>query len=276
MTRTTVIVEPGCTHERRLADLLELVDVAARAGADIFKAQWMSDPEEVCRRRNAPDYLRFYRWLQFPAAWHETLTRRCRANGIAYACTVYTPSDVVRLGHEAPDVAFYKLSAFEAQSLDMLDTIYAQMERNERPLIVSLGMGAVAPTLPPSLTGRLVKLRCVSAYPTAIHDLCLATLRDGDADGLSDHTAGDDVDSLFVGGLAVAAGARWIERHIRLETCRLNNPDFGVSLSEFQLQAYVHNIRLAERAIGKTTNDARHSERPMMRYRAWGPPPSAA
>jgi len=265
--KTTIVAEPGCTHEGKLAALLLMIEMAADAGCTAFKSQWMSDPGEVCRRRNAPDYRPFYEWLSYPIAWHEQMAATCAARGLDYACTVYLPQDVATI---EPFTSFYKLSAFEATSHDLRDKIVKRMTKNTKRLVISLGLGAQKDVVfvDKSLAKRVTFLRCISAYPTPMNEMNLATLTTG-LHGLSDHTAASDPDSLNVGALAVASGATWIERHVRLESCDPKNPDFAVSLGGHQLTEYVRRIRHAEtvRGTAKTTGPER-SERKMLQHKA--------
>lgn len=267
MTRTMVVAEPGCTHEGDVEKLVALVDVAADAGCDAFKGQFTSDPELLAARRSAPEYLPFYQWLRYPVSWHARLAERCAQRGIAYAVTVYLPGDVAQVD---PWTTFYKVSSFEAGATDLLKAIYTFALNNQKRIVVSLGLGAQAPAPPPDLAERLTLLRCVSAYPTPLEDLQLGRIKGNGLDGLSDHTPAAQEDALNVGALAVAAGATWIERHIRLENCRPENPDYPVSLGSHQLTEYVRRIRVAEQARGdgKSVSRAEKSEEPMLRHRA--------
>ena len=265
----TVIAEPGTTWRRDLGRALGLIDAVAEAGADGIKFQWCSDPERLARRRNAGDYLTSYYDLKWNEAWHAQLADRCKARGIAYACTVYIPEDVAVI---APFTSHFKCAAFETGAKDLLAAYVNAMHDNEKKFVMSLGLGADAADVPTMLyttfvDGRIVFLHCVSAYPTPLDELNLACLQT--LDGLSDHTAAVDPDSLSVGALAVASGARWIERHICLYDTPANHPDRAVSLLPWQLVEYVARIRVAERARGdvNATGPA-PSEAGMLRYRA--------
>ena len=267
MGRTTVVAEPGCTHEGSLDAMFALVDLVAESGADAYKGQWCSDPEELCRRRHAPEYLPHYQHLRWPAQWHEQLAKRCEAVGLAYATTCYLPHDVAVVDSFTD---FYKVAAFETGAADLLMAIASLQAGNEKRVVISLGLGAtIGEVMASAPLLRPVWLRCVSAYPAPAEDLRLSTINEEGLDGLSDHTAAGDPDSLNVGALAVAAGATRIERHVRLESCRPSNPDYAVSLGGHQFAEYVRRIRVAERAYGSLkVAGPMPSETPMLRYRA--------
>ena len=264
MRHTFVIAEPGCTHEGNLRALLGLVEMAAECGADVFKAQWTSDAARLAQRRRAPDLLPCYQWLQFDPGWHAVLAARCAEYGLQYACTVYLPEDVAIID---PYVACYKIAAFESQAQDLRDaySLRMSMKRNTKDLIVSLGMGATFPykLFPEILWPRVRPLRCVSAYPSKHEELHLATIRGQALAGLSDHTA----DQIMIGALAVAAGAQIVERHIKLESCRVQNPDAPAALGVHAFTAYVRAIRYAEQCLGDADAGLQPGEQPMLAYR---------
>jgi len=261
MARTFVIAETGCTHEGNRGALLALAELASSAGADALKAQWTSDPERMCARRHAPEYRPYYEWLKFPEAWLGELRDRCHQRGLQFGCTVYLPEDVATID---PFVDFYKVASFEADAQDLLETYADRMRTNAKDLIVSRGFSADA--IPPDEPrGRIKFLRCVSAYPAPIGDLRLRWIREGQLDGFSDHS----IPSMKVtGALVVAAGATIIERHVRLESCSMRNPDYKISMGAHGFQEYVDLVRLAERAMGEPTDRGpAASEAPMVRHR---------
>lgn len=268
-----VIAEPGCTHEGNLTAMFDLIDLAADAGADVAKFQWTSDPDELCRRRNAADYRQCYAWLQFPRDWHEPLHARCADRGIRYACTVYLPQDVQVVDRFVP---FFKVSSFESQADDLLDACAAALAAEStipRDLIVSLGFGADGAAAQDALerrdvdADRLRLLRCVSAYPAPLSSLRLGLIVDGLFEGLSDHS---DPGEVLTGAFAVAAGATIVERHVRLESCRASNPDASTAMGRRAFGEYVANVRKAEIACRDAIfGEPDESERAMKRYRAF-------
>lgn len=264
--RTLVIADPGCTHEGNFGAMMSLVDLAALAGADACKFQWTSDPVELAARRDAADYLPYYQWLAFPREWHAILAARCGAVGIRYACTAYLPQDVEVV---APHTDFFKVSSFESGSGSLMRAYLSAMAGNEKRLIVSLGFGqqrtdAALPVDEESWKSRVDFLHCVSAYPTPDDQLALPRIRG--LDGFSDHS---DPTNAATGALAVAAGARIVERHIRLEWCKASNPDYAVSMSAHGFASYVRGVRLAEvaRMDAAFHAGAAPAEQPMARHR---------
>ena len=139
-----------------------------------------------------------------------------------------------------------------------LDEIAAGVECFRR---AGRGEGASAPA------GPLALLHCVSSYPAAEHEAnlaAIATLAESFAciSGFSDHT-----ESLVMGGYAVTAGARIIEKHLTLDRAR-PGPDHGFSLEPAMMTEYIRNIRRAESFLGDghiTVSDSQREVRRLAR-----------
>lgn len=99
------------------------------------------------------------------------------------------------------------------------------------------------------IPGPLALMHCVSSYPTPESDANLGAIRTlaetfDCVSGYSDHT-----ESVEMGGLAVAAGARIIEKHFTLDRGR-KGPDHAFSLEPAQLAEYIRRIRRVEGTMG--------------------------
>lgn len=252
---TFVIAEAASTHDGKLDAALLLVEMAGKIGADACKFQWTSSPERMVDRRHAPEYLDAYRTIAHPVEWHGILQQACDRAGVEYMTTVYLPEDISVI---APYVNRFKVASFEGGD----DGFLGEHLKHLKPMVISLGMN-----------GRVNKkfagesyLYCVSAYPTPVEQLNLNRMWDG-FDGLSDHTT-----HPWTGALAVAAGARIIEFHMRLHQTNLNNPDFLVSRDPVRTCDYVQNIRLAEVMMGDGGRKVQPCEEKMLRYRVWRDP----
>jgi len=253
-----IIAEPGSTANGDLDTMRRQVWEARACGANVFKAQWTSNPARMVQRRNAIPYLRAYGRLAFPRAWLDVLADECRAADLAFACSVYLPEDVAA---DLP-VRFVKLASFEALDFEMLRACEAAGVAT----VISTGMTNSA-DLATLLWWRdehpaTKLLHCVSAYPALTADLNLAVIRSYALDGFSDHTC-----SLLTGALAVAYGADYVETHFRLDDCASDNPDFQVSLTLHQFSHYCQNIRVAERARGEGRKRLIGAEGAMLGYR---------
>lgn len=270
--RTFVIAEVGSTHDGNPDRMRALVDLAADAGADAVKFQWLSNIDALVARRNAEDYRLAYERIAFPLPIFHHLVDRAHARGLKFGCTVYLPEDVEMVD---PFVDFYKVAAFEAEAEDLLGAYREVMAGNEKVLYVSLGLGH-APVKAASIVpyeGRVKYLHCTSAYPAPLADLDLATLGNGIV-GLSDHS---DPTLTVVGAMAVSRGAEVVERHVMLEDTPRSNPDAVVSMGAHGFAAYVAAIRAAEAAVGSVlVAGATESEKPLLKHKVKADAPKKA
>ena len=259
---TYVIAELGACHDGTLEAMLQGVHVARACGANACKLQWTSDPDRMAERRGKAaehGYGEIYRrYLAWPAEWHELLRKECDRVGIDYMCSVYLPEDVEVV---APFVRHFKIASFEARDVELIRAHDPVIGR--RTLYISLGMGA-EPVITAGTMDAAMFLRCVSAYPAPHEALDLRSVRSGDYDGLSDHTAPG---LTWTGALAVAAGAEIIEAHYRLDNTDPENPDYPHAMSPDQFKEYVGNIRFTEQCMGDGDAGLHESEIPMAQYK---------
>ena len=262
-----VVAEAAGCHDGDLRKALRLVRLAHEVGADAVKFQWLSSPERLAARRRALKYLPAYRTLAFPLAWFPLLASFCDAVGVEFMCTAYLPEDV-------PTVAEY-VRRFKVSSFEALDRHFVCSHAEFRkPLIISAGMGAdVRGVLraygaaygAAAAEARVDVLYCVSAYPCPTDQICLRKLRFGGViyGGLSDHTR-----HPLTGAVAVAAGARIVEFHARLEDTSTGNADFAVARPPAEAAEYVRNIRAAEELLGREDGGMAPAEVGMLLHRA--------
>ena len=257
--RVCVIAEIGSSHDGNLAVMRRMVGAAAKAGADVVKAQWVSDPAALCRRRNAPEFLVAYGLLAFDPSWHLALWRECEEQGVKYMATCYVPEDIKTV---ALFVHAFKVASFESGDRAFLRRHYLY----DRPVYISTGLCEAA-DLSWLVSQRkkhpqIKLLHCTSAYPAPPGDLNLAAIRTYGLDGYSDHSGRPST-----GALAVAAGARIIEVHFRIQGADPTHPDFPHSLDEGQLGEYIARIREAEEMLGDGVKRVMPSEEPLLRFR---------
>ena len=250
MSRTFVIGEFGSCHDGDLGRAFKLIQVAKEAGCDVAKGQYWSSSFDLAERRNAWDYYPIYAKYRVPHVWLSWLHLACIANGIEFMMTVYLPKDIEDI---APWVQRFKIASFEANA-----DFIGEHRKYGKPIIVSTGMTG-ATSVPWRYDG-VSYLHCVSSYPCPLDQANLGAIRS--FDGYSDHTH-----NVLTGALAVAAGAKVIEVHFRLDDTEEDNPDYATALSPGQLKDYVHLIRQAEVMIGDGVKKPQPAEQAMMQYR---------
>lgn len=292
--RVFIIAEAGVNHNGSLGTALQLVDVAADAGADAVKFQTFdagrlatrAAPKASYQQRTtdaAESQLEMLRKLELPHEWHWDLRERARLRGIEFLSTAFDAGSLAFL--EELDMPFYKVPSGELTNGPLL----WQFARQGRPLVVSTGMATMseveqalaviahafnAAAEPSdiaevwrgwsdaawrlSLQGRVTLLHCTSQYPTPMQECNLRamdTLRAfGLTVGYSDHTEG-----ILIPVAAVARGASIIEKHFTLDRA-MPGPDHKASLEPAELAQMIKQIRALQLALGDGSKCPQPSE----------------
>lgn len=251
--RTFLIGECASAHDGNLEKALRLIDAAADAVCDAAKFQFWSNATRLADRRRAPEYLEIYLRYAMPAWWLPRLRARADARGIEFMCTTFLSEDIATVD---PFVERFKISSFEAKDSGFI----LAHQRFEKPVIISRGMQDGQQVW--NLGVEVSQLQCTSAYPCPLEDLNLGVFRRGGFDGLSDHSG-----LIETGALAVAAGAKILEVHLKLPDTDPDNPDAGeFALLPDALADYVAFVRQAEQMLGTGVKRVMDSEKAMARY----------
>lgn len=241
-----IIAEAGVNHNGSLAMALSLIEKARQAGADIIKFQ-AYDPGELVVQGDSQ-----YRMLKGFALGEEEfclLRDKCAEEKILFLASVFDEKSLALM--EKLNAAAIKIPSGEITNLPLIKRAAA----TGRPLIISTGMSTLgeveAAVLAAEEAGnkKIALLHCVSEYPAPLEKTNLRTIQTLQAAfkypvGFSDHTEGYDAALL-----AVALGARIIEKHFTLDK-NLPGPDHKLSLTPGEFREFVGKIRSAEKALG--------------------------
>ncbi len=257
--RTFVIAEIGVNHDGSVERALELVQHAARGGADAIKLQVFraaalmhkssSFAEYQRSRVAANDPIEMLRKYELSEAELRTVITAATKAGLVSLATPFSLSDVDTIDRlELPAV---KIASPDLVNRPLLERV-AQLRK---PMFVSTGAANVEET------ARTVEwlcpwecdfalLHCVSSYPVPAADANLCWIgeligRFNVPVGYSDHT-----DEPMAGALAVMAGACIVEKHLTYDK-RASGPDHSASCNPVEFAAYVAAIRSAETLRGR-------------------------
>lgn len=217
-----VIAEAGSNHMGSLDDAIRLCRVSNDIGADACKFQ-LFKPEDILIDPSACDPR-----TVMPVDWVGVLADECNRLGIDFMCTPFALWSVRTLD---PYVRTWKVGSFEYARRDML----APLEESAKPIIASCGRG-----FPDIDHPDISYLYCISKYPADPADMHIPFFGET-YQGLSDHTTSETIPAL-----AVARGARIIEKHLRLNDTHEDSPDYPHSLSPEPFYRMVKAIREAE------------------------------
>jgi len=251
-----VIAEIGVNHDGEVERAVALVEAAATAGADAVKLQRFV-PERLLSNQAqlagyqagvAGDAAALLRPLSLGLGAMRQVGEAARAMGLKFVVTPFSLADVPELGGLGVDAV--KIASPDCVNTPLLEAAAGLGV----PMLVSTGT-CEPPEVEPAaavLSGHaagVALLQCVSSYPTAAEDAALggiAAIRErfGLPVGYSDHTACEQT-----GGLAVAAGAVVLEKHLTYDRSA-KGPDHAASLEPDGLKRYVDAARGAAVMLG--------------------------
>jgi sialic acid synthase SpsE len=238
-----IIAEIGINHEGSVDACARMIDQAAGAGADAIKLQTINADENYVAGTESHDLFSGAALTQEETARMFELSREL---GLEPFTTCGDPVTLAWVDRLEP--AAHKISSGLLTHLPLIRIA----AKTGRSLVVSTGM-AEAEEIDDAVeacgSAAFVLLQCTSIYPAPPETLDLANLgvlnaRYGVPVGFSDHTDGVDAAPL-----AVAAGARVIEKHFTLDRKRPSF-DHQLSLEPNEFAEMVARIRAAESMMG--------------------------
>jgi len=299
-----VIAEAGVNHNGSLDIALDLIDVAADAGADAVKFQTFraetvigaTAPKAAYQTKTSdPNESQFamLRRLELKREFHHPLARRCVDRGITFISTAFDADSAHFLKADL-DVPLLKIPSGEVTNAPLL----LAFARLGLPIILSTGMSTqreveiALGVLAFGLLGRddrptpaafadafssapgrrvlennVVLLHCTSEYPAAFEETNLRVM-----DAMRERTGlttglSDHTPGIAIPIAAVARGAAVVEKHFTLDRSMVG-PDHKASLEPAELKAMVAGIRAAQDALGNSEKGPTKAElvnRPVVR-----------
>jgi len=255
-----IIAEVSANHNHDLNRALEIVDIAAEAGADAIKLQTYT-PDTLTIQSDRPEFqvsgtiwegetlYSLFEKAYLPWEWHAPIFERARAHGMQ---ALSTPFDFTAVDYlEDHGVDFYKIASSELVDIPLIKRV----AQTGKPVLISTGMGNLAEieealeTLRMNGCPDICLLKCTAAYPAKVEEANLATMvefakRFDVIPGLSDHTIGPTVPMV-----ATALGAKVIEKHITKARAD-GGPDSAFSLEPQEFADLVRVVRETEAALG--------------------------
>jgi N-acetylneuraminate synthase len=266
------IAEAGSNHDRKFEQAMELIEVAASAGADAVKFQTFRADALYPRSAGMTDYLKvprsihdIIRDLEMPLDWIPLLARRCGELGVDF---LSTPFDEASADALAPFVSAFKIASYEMTHHGLVQ----HCARKGKPLIVSTGTAyldevrAMVEATRAVGCRELALMQCTAKYPAPLSALNLRTLTTLAAEfdvpvGLSDHSR----EPLPGPMAAVAMGATLLEKHFTLSN-QLPGPDHAYALEPDELADVIAKVRLVEQTLGTGEKVPQPEEEELRRF----------
>lgn len=295
-SRIFIIAEAGVNHNGSLSMAKDLIEVAARAGADAVKFQTFKAERLVCAtagkaqyqtQTTSPDESQYemLRSLELDEAAHRELIGHCASQGIQFLSTPFDLESVDLLA-KSFNLPCLKLPSGEITNAPLL----LKAASCGKPIILSTGMSTLADIetalgvlafgylggeiLPSAaafkdayrseqgqkvLAEKVTLLHCTTEYPAPFDEVNLRAMDTiASAFGLPVGFS-DHTEGYAVPVAAAARGATVIEKHFTLDRS-LPGPDHRASLEPEELKAMVCSIREVEAALGSSMKLPARSE----------------
>lgn len=285
--RVFVIAEAGVNHNGNLESAVQMVRVAAQAGADAVKFQTFRTEEVVTSQAPRAEYQKasnpqeaslsqyeLIKRLELAPEVHHGLVRECERVGIRF---LSTPFDLVSLRFLVNDL---KLPCLKIGSGDLtFGPLLLEAGRSLKPVILSTGMAtlleirealgvlafgyldlkgpcraAFAKAFESAegreiLKEKVTLLHCTTEYPAPFDELNLRAMTTlREQFGLAVGFS-DHSAGILAPLAATALGARVIEKHFTLDK-GLPGPDHRASLDPDEFAQMIQGIRAIELSLG--------------------------
>ena len=274
-----IIAEMSGNHNGSLERALDIVDMAAKAGAQALKIQtytadtmtipenkglfYIDDENSLWHGKSLHD---LYQTAFTPWEWHEAIFDRAKSHGMIGFSAPFDDTAVDFL--EGLNVPCYKIASFENIDLPLIKRV----AQTRKPVIISTCMASLAEIDEAVSCARkngcddLILLKCTSTYPADVKDSNLASIPAMQKNfnchvGLSDHTLG-----IGAAIASVALGARVIEKHVTLKRSD-GGVDSAFSLEPEELSELVSQSATAQQSIGQVSFGPTEAELSSLRFR---------
>ncbi len=269
---TYIIAEMSANHAGKLENALEIVRLAAKAGADCVKIQTYTadtmtidcDKDDFIIKGGLWDGYKLYdlyKEAHTPWEWHKAIKEECEKNEVDFLSTPFDKTAVDFL--EDLGVGFYKIASFELVDIPLIEYTASK----GKPMIISCGMGSIE-EIQDAVdacirvgNNQISLLKCCSEYPAKHEDMKLANIKDmqerfkGCAIGFSDHSMGSVAPII-----AVSLGATIIEKHICISR-DIKNPDSDFSMEIGEFAKMVQDVRDTSKIIGEVSYELTEGEK---------------
>jgi len=263
-----IIAEAGLNHNGSVEIAKQLIDLAAKAGADAVKFQKRTvDKLAVGSTLDAMDnrfpgfgktYREIREHLEFDMSQYQEIKKYTEDKRLDFLCTAFDPEAVDFL--EELGISVYKLASHSVTNIELLEYI----AKTGNKTIMSTGMAELeeintAVQIFNKHKSKLILLHCVSSYPTPLNECNLNLInvlkdRFGLPVGYSGHELG------YLPTLtAVSMGAVAIERHYTLDNDMMGF-DHKMSLNPEDFIAMVRDIRSIEKIKGSCKKEVTETE----------------
>lgn len=242
-----IIAEAGINHNGKFDTAKKLIDIASKAKVDAIKFQ-LFKTDSFINKKKLPDIFKMFLNLELSLLEWKNIILHAKHRNIKIFFSIFDLPSLNLLKKLKIDLV--KIPSGEINNHALLNEI----NKKKIDVILSTGMATIEEiehSINILKNCNVKLLHCVSEYPTDPNKLNLnfiKTLREkfNLQVGFSDHTLGIDAP-----GIAVAAGAKIIEKHFT-NNKNQKDGDHKISINQNELIKLVINIRSIEKMLGQS------------------------
>jgi pseudaminic acid synthase len=270
-----ICVEMSGNHQGSLESALQFVRLAKEAGADLLKVQ-VYRPDTITIESDKEDFrlatdndwaayetlYKLYEKAHTPWNWIEAMFSE------AHLCELpifASPFDLTAVSFlESLACPIYKIASPEITDHGLIEAC----AKTGKPVVLSTGLASLedlseAVAILRSYRSPHIILKCVSAYPTPVEAMNIASIpwlkeKFACQVGLSDHTVGAEASYA-----ATALGAVLIEKHFRLDNDH-TSVDAAFSMPLGALPEFKRSIKAIYSSLGRATLEIPPIARPSL------------
>jgi N-acetylneuraminate synthase len=275
-SQTFFIADIASNHDADLNRAIDLIHLAAEAGADAVKFQhFLADEivsdegfQKVGKQSHQTDWplsvYETYKKYELNREWTATLAEEAREAGVVF---MSTPYDLEAVEHLDPYVPAWKVGSGDFGWAPLLRALL----ETGKPVIMATGatseseiIGLTSSLAFSAPNSPIALMQCNTSYTGSLENFKYINLRvinwlrntfPGMTVGLSDHTPGH---ATVLG--AVTLGARLIEKHFTDNNSRIG-PDHAFSMNPKSWREMVDRSRELEAALGDGIKRVEENER---------------
>lgn len=258
-----IVAEIGNNHEGSFTLAEELIGYAKNAGAHAVKFQTFKTENFI----NPKEENRFKQLKKFELSYtqFEKLALLAKKLGILFLATPFDLESALFLNDLVPA---FKVASGDNNFYPLLQCI----AKTGKPILLSSGITNLSELniiqkniykywSDNPIKGELAILHCVSAYPVPFNEANLNSIpylkeKLNCTIGYSDHTLG--IDACII---AVALGARILEKHFTLDKNHSSFRDHSLSADPQDLKVLVEKVALTCELLGKTEKKIQECEK---------------
>jgi len=251
-----IVAEAGINHNGSVKIAKKLIKKAKECGADAIKFQTFQATDLASTKSK---FFKIFKKLELNSNDFAELYHYSRSQGIIFFSTPFSFEAVDLLSRLK--VPSFKIASGDLTNIPLIE--YAATKK--KPMIISTGMANIkeiqkaVKAIQKTGNKKIVILHSVSTYPSPLDEVNLKTLHAMEKQFSYPLGYSDNGNDMLVPIIAVAMGAKLIEKHFTLNK-KMSGPDHKISADPKQFSNLIKNVRKVEKILGKELKRCQKSE----------------